>query len=292
MMIDHQEQIITDILTDVHDQLVAAGITAALDLPRWLTLSMPFARDMIHGQAIRRCAWELIERNGALIGPAKIALTHNNAARCDRPWSVEKVIEIPLDSIDGLAARVSGAIVDLILADTPATSNSSAAGANLANLEELCIAADVPGRRRGDGSVAITLDLFGNSNISGGGLSASAILAHDFTGEVLAAIDLLAVETYDNEDCRQAAGLFLLQLAGLVRLVRPALCVINDRPTLQLQSYLDVAPTPADLNRALEALCVAAQRSAREIAVLLHDESIAGRWLALRGWSAEAALSA
>jgi hypothetical protein len=283
MMMDHRKQLITDALAAAHDQLNAAGVAATLDLPHWLTLSMPFAGDTIHGEAIGRCAWELVERNSALVGAAKIGLIHH-PSRADRQWSVEKILELPLDSSDQLGDRIARAIDDLV-ADSPPTFAASEETGAKPDLDELCTAAGSPGRRRGDGSVAIALEL-------PGGLVANAQLARRGCGEVLASIDLIVVEIDVTEECRQAAGLFLLQLAGLVRLVRPALRVINDRPTLQLQSPLGLAPTSAELNHALEALSVACRMSQREIAVLLHDESIAGRWLSLRGWSAEAALPA
>ncbi|MGA2439506.1 MAG: hypothetical protein ABSH08_00985 [Tepidisphaeraceae bacterium] len=254
-------------------------LTAILD-DDWLQLRAPFAQDHLHGQAIPRCAWEVLLRNSLLPGAAKLVKAADRPAIC-------ATVELPLDieatgdaSDNALQAQLSLSIDDLRQAtrrhpirDHRAAPRSGAS--EVPDLPALCTAAGWPFNRRSEGRIAVQLEA--------SDCYAQAILAWD--DGLRASVNLHRAEQSFSPSARQAIALMLLQLGGTVRAVRPAVDSESGHEIPVLQAYLSPNPSPRQLDQILGALSVAAGLCQREV-VLLSDEQVSLRYLSVRGCSA------
>jgi hypothetical protein len=247
------------------------ALTARLE-DGWLVLRSSVAHDHIHGQAVQRCAWELLLRNGELSGAAKLVRATDRVL-------VHAATELPLDadgeaSGNGLAAQVCRAIDDLKDATRThprgrhsAATRQGAAG-EAADLPALCAASGWAFNPRGEGVVAVQLETAHGY--------AQALLEWD--DGLLATVDLHRTERSLPASSRDGVAIMLLQLGGLVRAVRPAAFAEAGRDVLVLQAYLGTGATAGQLDRVLAALSVAAGMCHRE-AALLCEEEVCNRYL-------------
>ena len=83
--------------------------------------------------------------------------------------------------------------------------------------------------------------------------------------------------------CQWAQAALLLEAAHWVRLARPVVIWSDTKAVCQWQSVMEDAPAAWHLQRALAALSVACRITLREWQALA-DESIAHKYLAVRGW--------
>jgi hypothetical protein len=261
------------------------ALTATLEND-WLRLRASFANDRIHGNAIPRCAWEVLLRNGLLPGGAKLVTAADRAtvhAAVEFPLDREAISAVPIAgdaAPDALKAQLCQSIVDLRqAARRHSNSNDRAACRNSAHktvdLPELCTAAGWPFNRRKDSRITVQLETSREF--------AQAIITGD--DGVRATVELYRASKPLSASSHQAIAVLLLQLGGLSRAVRPAVCTDSGLHVPVLQASLGPNPSPWELDRILAALSVAAGMCQREIA-LLADEQISNRYLSMRGWSA------
>ena len=263
-----------------------AAINVMLSEDGWLQLGAPVAGGRIHGDAVQRCAWELLEMNGHFNGAAKLVLPPGESvvAGVRDLWLEELAVEEEMESSEvTLAALIGKAVVDLQealgrfhghrgLRQTDADANSSSPGFEC-DLEELCHLAGWPCNRRSEGKLSVHLEI--------PGAYALAILSVD--GGVRALVEL-PIGTNLSSISRQAIGQLLLALGGQVRGVRSALRAKHQSVSAVLEAQLDGRPSAAALNHLLAALSVAARMSIRELPLLASHE-LAEKYLSIRGWS-------
>jgi len=260
-------------------------LTATLD-DEWFQLRAPFAAAHLHGEAVPRCAWEALLRNGLLPGGAKLVTDPDHSV-------IHAALELPLDldatppaEIAGdalgntLTAKINRAVDDLKQAARPHLNCNNRAArchstAEAAELPALCAAAGWPSAPRNEGRIAVQLEVPHGY--------AQAIVAWD--DGLRATVDLYRTEHSLSPSSRQAIAVMLLQLGGTARAVRPAVHSESGRDLLVLQAYLGPHPSARELDRILSGLSVAAGMCQREIG-LLSDEKISSRYLSARGWSA------
>ena len=90
-----------------------------------------------------------------------------------------------------------------------------------------------------------------------------------------------------TDEGRVALGGFLLAASGLVRLARAAVSERDGSPVARFEVVFPSAPDPFEISSALESLSVACSRCGEEV-ITLQEPVIARRYLALRGWAAQA----
>lgn len=258
------------------------GLSAVLE-DEWLRLRAPFAQDRIHGQAVGRCAWEVLLRNGILPGAAKLAIGPDRAV-------VYATLEMVLDRKaaarmgggvdDRLTAQLGAAVDDLRRATRRHPNGEDAAARRrdvpaAVDLAALCGAAGWAFNRRNERRVTVQLETAHGY--------AQAIL--DWGGELRATVQLCRAEHGLRAASRQAIGVMLLQLGGLVRAVRPAALTGSGCDVVVLQACLGADPSARELGCALEVLSVGAGMCQCEVG-LLADEALSNRYLSVCGWSA------
>jgi hypothetical protein len=255
----------------------------------WLGLRAPFAQDHIHGQAVTRCAWEVLLRNSLLPGAAKLVTTPNRAviyAALEFPLDLESTPPAPVagDASDNtLRSRLSVAIDDLKHATLPHLNCKHRVAcpgnkSEFLDLPALCTAAGWPFNRRNECRVTVQLETTH--------CYAQAVL--DCDDGLRATVNLHRSEQSLFASSRQAIAVMLLQVGGLCRAVRPAAQTESGHDALVLQAYLSRNPSPREFHRIVSALSVAAGMCQLEVA-LLSDERISNRYLSVRGRSATAA---
>jgi hypothetical protein len=97
---------------------------------------------------------------------------------------------------------------------------------------------------------------------------------------VTARVRLASLEDYTELE-RAAVALLLLQVAGMVRLVRSSIWMADRGPEARLEVFLEPEPQASDLDHALSALSVAAALSSAEVGFLRADRA-ARMYLATR----------
>ncbi len=143
------------------------------------------------------------------------------------------------------------------------------------DLSDLCNAAGWKFAKRASGRLAVELEAPANP--------CQAIVEHRGAG-IAAAVELAACEGLGRES-RHAAALMLLTACGLVRMVRATASRTDARTALGYEVAMGVGPTAGQLGRALSALSVACGFCGQQELAAMQDESIAQRYLSVRGWS-------
>jgi hypothetical protein len=255
-------------------------LTATLE-DEWVALRTSFAKAHIHGEAILRCAYDIVSRNSELPGAAKLVMSPDHAV-------VYAATEIPLErttltaasardeSETPMAGKLRRAIDDLarsarshLKSKDPGANHSAAAESP--DLMALCAAAGWSANPRSEHRVSVQLEVPHGY--------AQAILAWD--QGLHAAVSLARIEESLSASSRQAVAVMLLQLGGAVRGVRPAIDRESGQDVLTLQSYLPPQPCAREVDYILSGLSVAAGMCRHEIA-FLFDESISKRYLSAR----------
>jgi hypothetical protein len=91
-----------------------------------------------------------------------------------------------------------------------------------------------------------------------------------------------------REECWQAVAGFLLAACGLVRMARASVNANGMPLAPRFEVVFGSAPSPVEISSALESLSVCCSLCGEEIRTL-QVPAIAERYLALRGWGADAA---
>jgi hypothetical protein len=245
------------------------GVTANAD-GDWLLLEA----DCPGGVQEPESFWGALARNGSLDGLAKFVLTGDGSLRLRA--------EIPL--IEGVdpSPRIRETCAGFE-AGWARQGESSAAEASPdepepLDLKRLCSEAGWPFAERGRGKLAVELEV-------PGGFS-QAVLIPEKQGVRITC----EVATLDSipEECRQAVGGFLLAACGLVRMARATVSTTGAPPGAQFEVVFGTVPSPLEISSALESLSVGCSLCGEEVKTL-QVPAIAERYLALRGWGADAA---
>jgi hypothetical protein len=219
--------------------------------------------------------WDAATRNGSLGGLVKFVLAGDGRLRLRA--------EVPLPEGVVVAARireVCGGFESACMSGAaPARADGppiQAVGA--LDLKALCSEAGWPFVVRGDGRLAVELEVPGSY--------AQALLAPWQRG-VGVSCEIAAFDSLE-EVCRPAVGGLLLAASGLVRLGRAAVRPDGAVAVAQFEVRFESAPAPLEISSALECLSVACSLCGEE-AKTLQLPAVAERYLALRGWGADAA---
>ncbi len=255
-------------------------ITVSLCDDLWLQFTSDVAQGRIHGEALPRCAWDLVKINATLDGSAKIALAPGRSGvtlirelRLDQEESADETID------SSLAIPVREALHDIDEASDKIRGDGNPAAPvdqfvpDQIDLCELSQLAGWPCNRRAEGRVAVQLDIPGSY--------AQAILRPG--PRIHAVVDLTSSESLSPRS-RQAIGMLLLQVAGHVRWVRGAVHAGAAGETPVLEGKTGSRPSTAELNQLLAALSVAARMTFRELPALA-SEDVAEKYLSIRGCS-------
>jgi hypothetical protein len=257
-------------------------IAAALWEDQWLQFTAPIPRGRIHGAAVQRCAWDLLNVNGSLSGAAKIILPPvGKAVAITREiWLDPESFEA--EPVEAIALLTRMAIDDLtegtaaLLGRKHLGERESGPGGatDQVDLAELCQLAGWPSNQRSGGRIAVPLDVPGSY--------AQAIVIP--RSRIRAAVEFPLEQQRLSAQSRQAVGVLLLRLAGCVRWIRGAVHVEDGRELAVLEGQLDTAPCAAGLNHLLSALSVGARMVMRELPALACPQT-AEKYLSIRGWS-------
>jgi hypothetical protein len=224
--------------------------------------------------------WEGLLVGATLAGPVKLALA-------PRGFAVEARAEILLEDGVDVSARVQRACTCLCrLASGEARIPCASCGTDdppeIPALSDCAV--DIPSLAaeagwsfvlRSSGRVAIDLAVPGQFHV--------AIVEPRGSGCRVRAP--LAVAVSASARARSALGVFLLTVAGLVRLVRAGSVEDAGETTVFVETDVPDCPTAAELHDALSALAVACRMAGRETKALL-DERTAIAYLAARGRAA------
>jgi hypothetical protein len=218
--------------------------------------------------------WDALVRNASLPGLAKLALAHDG--------SLQLCADLPvIEGID-LTARFSEACCGFEAGwthkdDHPSPDLSPVEGEPI-DLKDLCSEAGWPFAERGGRKLAVELEVPGGFN--------QAILIPTEHGVRIH----YELATFDaiTDQCRQAIGGFLLAASGLVRMARASVTTNGTSAVAQFEVVFGTAPSPLEISSALESLSVSCSLCGEEIKTLTAP-AIGERFLALRGWGADAA---
>lgn len=227
-------------------------------------------------------AWDLLLRNAALAGGAKFVFLPRRRAAHVRA-------EIPLDVRATIARRLRRACRGCKAAlgeyrghtahKGPSRRRASAKRPGPKDkdgaLAELCTAAGWDFAERAPGVLTVELDVPGDAY--------HALLARRTGRRVAVAVELASCSR-PSEATRLALGLMLLTASGMVRMARAAAEAVEGRTATRFEAVLHHTPAPGELAHALSALSVACRLCGRE-ARTLQDETVAQRYLSVRGWS-------
>jgi len=247
-----------------------ARVIAARTAGQWLILESDFGA----GTPGSADFLQAFKRNASLPGFAKIALTPGG--------QLNLRAEIPVVEDGDLTARIREVLDGFAAAwsadELPGVKVATAdITSELADLKPLCTEAGWPFTERGGGRLAVELEA------PAGFYQA---LLTPLNGGVRVACELAPLES-DSENARRASAVLLLAASGLVRLARAAVNADQTPPVARFEVVFGTAPSPSELSSALECLSVACSHCGEEVK-LLQAPAIAERFLALRGWNAEA----
>jgi hypothetical protein len=249
----------------------------------WLVASAPLSPGS-GCASLPENAWELLAMNRNISGAAKIVLAPGERVAV-------AVREVWLETLgagddmgpEAVAAAVRRAVNDLEAAtgrcggkhQPRRDTDSTAQPRSPVDCDpgDLCQSAGWPCNRRADGTVTVPLEVRGGH--------ALAILQCD---QRLKAGVELPIGVNLSAPARQAVGLFLLELGGIVRSVRTTADIRQQSAAAVLEAQLDGRPSAAAMQHLLAPLSVAAQMAIRELP-LLSDDAVAAMYLSIRGWS-------
>lgn len=216
-----------------------------------------------------------LARNACLDGLAKFVLAGDGSLRLRA--------EIPvLEGVDPaprLHETCSGFEAGLTHKRDSSAAEASPGEPEPFDLKRLCSEAGWPFAERGGRKLAVELEV-------PGGFSHAVLIPEKrgvrITCEV-ATLDAI------SEECRQAVGGFLLAASGLVRMARASVNPNGTPSAAQFEVVFGTTPSPLEISSALESLSVCCSLCGEEIRTL-QVPAVAERFLALRGWGADAAL--
>jgi hypothetical protein len=232
----------------------------------WLLLDAPLG----FGSSPVAHAWQLLQWNATLGGGARFVL------RSDQPGPRVRA-ELPLDEEVDLRRRILEACAGLkaakrsMVCELPGTSMAGTGDAPNGNLAELCRQAMWPFVEREPGRLAVDLD------VPGAFQQASVEMRGDLSVAVAVPVLDAAVASVEPPAhvCRQALGLLLVRVCGIVRMARAAAEMRDGMPQARFEVVFESQPCAAELTHAFAALSVACRLASREAAVLWGDEGVA-----------------
>ncbi len=261
---------------------VSLTVTAWLAQP-WLRLRAPLAR------STKRLAPDLLERlvaqNGELGGGAKFTLADDpprlyvsaeiplTEDRADLGAGVTRICEGLRQAAERFAAlqRPSDAGPD----GAPTAAGEEPRGALDGDRLALCEETGWPLAHRTGDHVAIELDV--------PGAFCQALVQPKGEEGLHLRVDLATVPSACAAG-RHAASAMLLHASHLVRMARAASRTAEGATAYRWEISLDRGAGVREVQNALSALSIACRLTAREIQVFEQDESMARRYLVLRGW--------
>ncbi len=242
----------------------------------WLVLTAPLPS--LHVVSLScEDLWTLLEWNGTLPGGVRFALLPDTRF-------VSLQTEIAVDRETNLTTRVAEACAGFHAAWIKIHKNkeeqvgkvlticASSASKSACDLPLLCREAEWPFTERPDGRVVVELDAPRETAI--------ATLTQHQGKSVHIAVALALADALVHP-CRQALGLVLLTVCGVVRMIRAVVEQNEGRPVGRFEVDFGSTPTATELAHALSALSVAVRLCGRELQVLQHDERIATEYLTL-----------
>lgn len=241
----------------------------------WLLFDAPLQNGTPCGQIALGDAWRLLRWNAEMSGAKFAVLPGELTARVRA--------ELPLlDDDVHLPVRVRGACAGLKMAsarfygaqteeqeDEPQTmlSTGDVQDTTFA-LPCLCDEAGWPYTPRADGSLAVTLD-------TRGGFYQAMLVRHGRSVHVT--VDLIVCGSLP-QPCRDALGIVLLTVSGLVRMVRATAIERGDRIATCCEVTFTDSLSAAELGHALTACSIACRLCGQEVNAL-QDEEIARTYL-------------
>ena len=211
--------------------------------------------------------WQFLQWNAALGGGARFALH-------PRQPGLRVRAEVPLDEEVDLGGRVHEAYTGLKAAMRtmeygPGDGSGVPGDAVRGDLSDLCRQTGWDFSEREPGRLAVDLDV-------PGAFQQAIVEAYRDRG-VAVAVPLLdpAGAEPPAQVCRQALGLLLLRVCGIVRMARAAAETRAGVTQARFEVVFGTSPCVAELTHAFAALSVACRLAAREAAVLWDDETVA-----------------
>ena len=218
---------------------------------------------------------DALARNGSLAGLAKIVLDADGRLRLRA--------EIPVVEDADLAARIREAcdgfasVLSTDERDTTGAALGPEAGDAL-DLKRLCAEAGWEFTERGGGRLAVALE------VPDSFYQAILVAWH---GGVRVTCKLAEIEA-DSEESQLAIAGLLLAASGVLRMVRATMSTDQPQPVAQIEAVFGATPSPSEISRALVSESVGCSLCGRELNTL-QTPAVAQRYLALRGWEANAA---
>jgi len=257
-------------------------VTATLE-DDWLLLATPTVPNSLAGVG----AWELLERNSALPGLVKFALTPHRQLQIRAELRVAEDVDLSTPiaeawkgfacarSDENSTTRTEGAGLPSIGSATEGVRGNSldpqTASAPQLDLKRLCTDIGWPFIERGPDKLLVELETPNQFW--------QATVTHA-AGAVRIACSLLARDSIPDASL-EPIGTFLLSASGALRPARAAATTEEVR----LEVLYTTAPSPSDISSALESLSVGCSLAAEETK-MLQTVAIAQRYLQLHGASA------
>jgi len=221
--------------------------------------------------------WSMLAWNAALGGGVRFAV----GAWAPAP---ELRADVALDAGADLGRRIAEACGGFVTAMSylhepgaqPSRATVADAPAGGDELAFLCRETRWSVKERGPGSLAVDLDVPGAFH--------QALVEERQGGRVSVSVPVFEATTVRtepaSETCRQALGIFLARMCGVVRMARAA--AESNAGTAPRFEVLHVQPTVAELDHGFAALSVAYRLAVQEAAVLWHDDTVASAYV--RQW--------
>lgn len=246
----------------------------------WLHLDLPLRDARIFGQGALERLGEILSWNADISGGGKFRLGQ------DQPF-VHLAAEIPLaeeesdlperleEASGGFQEAAGKFFCGAVPGGADTLPRSYRVNRDAVELPTLCQEAGWPFVQRAGGRLTVELDV-------PQGYFQALIQRRD-NGPVVLEVELASWEELAPL-CRRAIAVFLLTACGVVRMARATLTAQPDNQTVAAWEVVLNNPTATEMAHALSALSMACRFTAREVQALC-DESIARKFLEVRGWS-------
>jgi hypothetical protein len=236
----------------------------------WLILAAKYPADRYGSES----SWETLGRNALLTGLAKLVLEGDGELGLHA--------EIPLVEGADLVGRIQEVQAGFKSVCFPAVietgiDSSPAENERQPDLKSLCSEAGWVFTERSGGKFAVELE------VPGSFYQAHLIPQHH---GFRVTCELMAFESV-SEETRQSIADLLLGASAFVRMTRASVTTNQTAPVAQFEVVFGTAPSPSELSSALECLSTGCSLCGEEIK-MLQTPAIAERYLALRGWGADA----
>lgn len=268
-------------LSFVNEKTVSVLVVADEE---WLTLEvqMPATRKcQVSLDQLGRC----LEWNGTLPGGVRFALLpHDRCPRIQTEFPLEQgVCSVEILRLAGLGLTTAfHRFMDHVETGDPdrlglaAKKTETVVNSCDCDLEEMCVSAGWKCTGRPSERLAVELETPGDTTY--------AIVERRGQG-VAASVELTHSESLGQKS-HHAEALMLLTTCGLVRMIRAtAFKKADERMTLGYEVVMTPIPTAGQFSQGLAALSVACHLCGHQETEAMMEESLAERYLTVRGWS-------